>query len=275
MNTSNYIEIIFHGISNEQSNRLIALLSTNGFDGFEESDKELKAYISETSFDVNAFTKIVQPDGLSYDVHTIPSQNWNAVWEEQFEPVIVNDFVGIRAHFHTSLEGKVAHELVITPKMSFGTGHHATTYMMIEQMQHLNFANRQVLDFGTGTGILAILSEKLGAAHVLAIDMDEWSIENAKENIERNNCKAITLQQADTVAAAGAKYEVILANINKNVILQNIQGLNECLATNGCLLVSGLLAEDEQDILAKINSLHLTHKNTIHRQQWISMLFAR
>jgi len=274
MNVPNYIEVIFNGIDEDQSNRLIASLSDYGFEGFEEGDKELKAYISETNFDIAAFTEMVMPYGLNYDTHTIPSQNWNAVWEEQFEPVIVHDFVGIRAHFHTSLASKVAHEIVITPKMSFGTGHHATTFMMIEQMQYMDFTNKRVLDFGTGTGILAILSEKLGAAQVLAIDIDEWSIENAKENIARNHCNAIILQQADTIAI-GAKYDVILANINKNIILQNIQRIADCLTANGCLLVSGLLAEDEQDILAEINSLHLTHKNTIHRQQWISMRFAR
>ncbi|TKK72006.1 50S ribosomal protein L11 methyltransferase [Ilyomonas limi] len=274
MNTPNYIEVIFNDINAAQSNILIALLNNCGFEGFEEREEKLKAYISERDFDTAAFAEITSPYRLSYHIHIVPSQNWNAVWEEQFEPVSVHDFVGIRAHFHPPFAGKVAHEIVITPKMSFGTGHHATTWMMIEQMQQIDFANKQVLDFGTGTGILAIVSEKLGAAHIWAIDVDEWSIENAKENIARNNCGAISLQQADKVAT-GETYDVILANINKNIILQNIQRLNDCLATGGCLLISGLLAEDEPDILAEISSLQVTHKRTMHRQQWIAMLFTR
>lgn len=274
MNTPNYIEVFFSNINKEQSDMLIALLSDYGFEGFEEAENELKAYIRETNFDAAALTEIIHPHQFSYNIHTVPAQNWNAVWEEQFEPVKVHDFVGIRAHFHPPFVGKVQHEIVITPKMSFGTGHHATTSMMIEQMQQIDFANKQVLDFGTGTGILAIVSEKLGAAHVLAIDIDEWSIENAKENLVRNNCSAISLQHADKIAA-DTKYDVILANINKNVIIQNMQRLNDCLAADGCLLISGLLAEDEQDILAEIISLQLTHKCTIHRQQWIAMLFTR
>ncbi len=273
MNTPNYIEIIFSDVSSEQSDSLIALLSDYGFEGFEEEEWQLKAYIKEIDFNTEAFPKLLESYRLSYKTRTIPSQNWNAVWETQFEPVLINAFVGIRADFHLSFAGKVEHEIVITPKMSFGTGHHATTYMMIEQMEQLDFTNKQVLDFGTGTGILAILSEKLGAARVLAIDIDEWSITNAAENIKRNNCAIITLQQADNLTT-NDKYDIILANINKNIILQNMQQLSVCLNSNACLLLSGLLAEDEGNILAKTNLYKLKHINTKHRQQWISMLFA-
>lgn len=273
MNAPNYIEITFNNISIKQSETLIALLNELEFDGFEESENELKAYIVETIFDETSFAEMMKSLELNYTTHTIQSQNWNAVWEAQFEPVLVNDFAGIRAHFHPSFARQVAHEIIITPKMSFGTGHHATTWMMMEQMQHIDFKNKQVLDFGTGTGILAILSEKLGATHVLAIDIDEWSIENAKENIERNNCIAINVQQADSVAT-DLKYDVIVANINKDVILRNIKQLSDCLNGEGHLLLSGLLAEDEQDILAATSSSKLKHRHTVHRGQWIAMHFA-
>src|SRR3954471_8025302 len=199
MNTSDYIEVVFEDIDTKQADILIALLDNLGFEGFEEGERQLRAYISINDFDEQDFVKIIKPYGLNYNVQIIKSQNWNAVWEGNFEPVVVHDFVGIRAHFHPSLADRVNYEIIITPKMSFGTGHHATTYMMVEQMQHLDFHQKQILDFGTGTGVLAILSEKLGAAHVLAIDIDEWSIENAKENIERNNCSTITLQQSNGI----------------------------------------------------------------------------
>lgn len=274
MNTSDYIEIIFKDISGEQIDTVVALLSDLGFEGFEEGEQQLKAYINEADFNEETFQEAISTVVSNYEIKKIQSQNWNAVWEEQFEPELVDDFVGIRAHFHPPFSDKVQHEIVITPKMSFGTGHHATTWMMIKQMQYIDFSGKQVLDFGTGTGILAILSEKLGAARVLAIDNDDWSIENAKENIERNNCSAIQLQQADEVITE-AKFDVVLANINKNVILQHIHHLNECLQTGGVLLISGLLAEDEADIFSAVSSLQLDHKSTLHRNNWICMLFAR
>ncbi len=124
---------------------------------------------------------------LSFSKTIIEETNWNQVWESNFDPVIVDDFVAVRAHFHEPIKN-VQHEIVITPKMSFGTGHHATTYMMMQQMRELDFAGKNVFDFGTGTGVLAILAEKLGAQKVIAIDNDDWSIENADENVKRNNC---------------------------------------------------------------------------------------
>src|SRR4051812_30666823 len=127
VNMSDYIEIVFKNLNAGQADLLIALLSDYGFDGFEEEEQHLKAYINKNGFNATTFADIIQPYHLSYDVHTIQSQNWNAVWEEHFKPVIVHDFVGIRAHFHQSLAGEIQHEIVITPKMSFGTGHHATT----------------------------------------------------------------------------------------------------------------------------------------------------
>jgi len=274
MNTSDFIEVAFKYLDGEQANLLIAILSNYGFDGFEEEVSLLKAYINKDDFNETTFAELIQPYNLSYDIHTIQSQNWNAVWEAHFEPVIVHDFVGIRAHFHPSLAGNVQYEIVITPKMSFGTGHHATTYMMIEQMQHLDFYKKQVLDFGTGTGILAILSEKLGAAHVMAIDIDDWSIENAKENTERNNCIAIALQQANSLIS-NTKYDIVLANINKNVILENMQPLSDSLGEGGLLLISGILVKDEAELMAAADLVNLKHRNTVQNQQWACMLFAR
>lgn len=274
MNAPDYIEIIFSNISIEQSALLTAVLSALNFEGFEEEPNTFKAYIQESNFDKDDFVEAIQSYQFTYHQKLIKSQNWNISWEQNFEPVRVDDFVYIRAYFHEPLQSKVQHELIITPKMSFGTGHHATTYMMIKQMQQLSFIDKCVLDFGTGTGILAILAEKLGATNITAIDIDEWSIANAKENIQQNSCNAINLQKSDSITS-NEKFDIIVANINKNVILEHICRINDCLNKNGYLLVSGLLADDEADILANAIVTNLRYINTQYKEQWISMLFTR
>ena len=154
--------------------------------------------------------------------------------------------------------------------MSFGTGHHATTFMMIEQMRQLEFAGKDVLDFGTGTGVLAILAEQRGADRVIAIDNDNWSIENASENIERNNCRKISLQKADT-PPPGQSFDIILANINKNVIIENFQILASSINAGGAILLSGLLKEDEDVIFRKSIEYSLPIIQTTVRDNWLSL----
>jgi len=273
MNTGNYTEVKCSNINQHLSAVIIAMLSDIGYEGFEETDDTVKAYINETEFNESLVRDIAKQYSFSYNVSTLAPQNWNTVWEQNFEPVIIDDFVAIRAHFHQPVSG-VQHEIVITPKMSFGTGHHATTTMMIQQMRSLDIKDKTVLDFGTGTGILAILAEKLGAANIMAVDNDIWSIENCKENIEQNNCSRIEVLQKDD-AKINKQFAVILANINRNVILDNLTLLFQQLQEGGYLLLSGLLAEDEEIILIKINECKLTHINTRQQLQWISLLFSR
>jgi ribosomal protein L11 methyltransferase len=264
-----YIQLEFKNISPAQSDILVAELSGIGFEGFEEGENSLKAFIPAKDVDEEAVKEIAERNNLTYLRFIIEETNWNAVWESNFDPVLVDDFAGLRAHFHEPLEG-VEHEIVITPKMSFGTGHHATTYMMIEQMRDIDFAGRSVFDFGTGTGVLAILAEKLGAASVLAIDNDDWSIDNAAENIDRNHSQRIGLKKTDT-ARVGESFDIILANINKNVILDNFLILANQLKPGGILLLSGLLAEDEGDILAAAKSFPLTKQLKTEKSNWISL----
>jgi ribosomal protein L11 methyltransferase len=266
---SNYIEIKIENISSPQSEILTAQLSEIGFEGFEEGEDFLFAYIEQGSLNEMELKNILSSHHLTYSKNLIKQKNWNEEWEKNFEPVIIDDFVAVRAEFHKPIKN-VEHEIVITPKMSFGTGHHATTYMMIQQMRNVDFKNKNVFDFGTGTGVLAILSEKLGAPKIIAIDNDDWSISNANENIERNNCKNIQLHLSDSPIMSN-KFEVILANINKNVILQYLKVLSRALAGNGQLLVSGWLKEDEVDILKAILKLNLKHINTFSRGKWICM----
>ena len=272
LSMATYIQLEFQNISAEQSDLLIAQLSEIGFDGFEEEENSLKAFIPANDFIETAVKEIAASHNLSFTETTIEETNWNAVWESNFQPVVVDDFVGIRANFHEPITG-VEHEIVITPKMSFGTGHHATTFMMIQQMQKIDFANKSVFDFGTGTGILAILAEKLGATKVFAVDYDEWSIENAAENLARNNCSNFELKNADS-AAGEEQYDIILANINKNVILDNFSSLVKQLAPAGILLLSGLLETDETVILNEAKNYPLISGSKIVMNKWMAIRFS-
>jgi ribosomal protein L11 methyltransferase len=256
--------------ANEQQQEiLISELSELGAEGFEQTDASLLAYFNQhtfRSYDVNELLK-----EYSFQIDNIKEQNWNEVWESNFKPVVVDDFCAIRAAFHSPIFA-VMHEIIITPKMSFGTGHHATTYMMIEQMRDIDFRNKKVFDFGTGTGILSILAEKLGAAAVTAIDVDEWSITNAKENTERNDCKKITVSLSSSLPAD--TFDIILANINRNVILQYFSRLKTILAPGGQILFSGLLKGDEEDIVEACKNHNMKIVKQMERDKWTSLLFV-
>lgn len=243
------------------------------YEGVEEDGNFLIAYCEEEMYDEDLLKIMLDYPDITFNKQIIPAQNWNALWESSFERVIVDDFVAVRASFHASVLD-AEHEIIITPKMSFGTGHHATTFMMMQQMRELDFTNKLVADFGTGTGVLAILAEKMGAKKVVAIDNDEWSIANAKENIEANNCRNIFLIKDDSLHN-DSLYDIVLANINKNIILENLQAFAACLNENGLLLISGLLKEDEEEIMNEMKKFSLEHIFTLHRGAWISLRFAR
>jgi ribosomal protein L11 methyltransferase len=269
---TNYIQITIGGVSEEQSGILIAQLSDLGFDGFEEQENSLKAFTAEEQFSEKALKEIFEELRLTYSKEIIAAKNWNQEWEKNFEPVIIDDFVAVRADFHEPIKN-VQHEIIITPKMSFGTGHHATTYLMIQQMRTIDFTSKTVFDFGTGSGILAILAAKLEAKSVYAIDNDEWSIENARENAEKNNCQSLVFDLIDDPSGSGS-FDIILANINKNVIITYISVLSNRLNRNGQLLLSGLLKEDEQDILQIAKRLSVKYISTTYENKWIGLMFS-
>ena len=250
---------------------LIAGLSDLNASGFEQLDEELIAWFNED--DYNEVEILPLLSAYQYKIEKVKEQNWNEIWEKDFQPVVVDNFCAIRAHFHEPISS-VQHEIIITPKMSFGTGHHATTYMMIQQMEAIDFKNKTVFDFGTGTGILAILAEKLEAEHVTAIDVDNWSIDNAAENIERNHCQAIELHLSSQVPS-GKTFDIILANINKNVILQYFEALVKAVNTNGVIVLSGLMKEDEKDIILASKGFPLELRKNINRGNWISLYFSK
>jgi ribosomal protein L11 methyltransferase len=266
---ADYTQVIFENISAGQSDILVAQLSEAGFEGFEEDENCLKAFIPSDKFDEAVVKGIAESSASRFSLSIIQETNWNEVWESNFHPVVVNDFVGIRAGFHPPIKG-VMHEIVITPKMSFGTGHHATTWLMISQMSSIDFINKQVFDFGTGTGILAILAKKLGAASVIAIDNDEWSITNCRENILQNNVDRIEVIRADT-SQLNRRFDVILANINKNVILDNLPALTKQMAPDGVLVLSGLLSEDGPEMVAEAEKAGLQLLDKVERHNWLCL----
>lgn len=267
---SNYIHLTIHVTDQFEKDVLMAHLFDNGFEGIEEKEEELNAFIKEEQFNEAEVKSMLDTYNLPYAVNIVAQQNWNALWESNFDPVVIEGFCKIRADFHEKDESLLL-DIIITPKMSFGTGHHATTYMMVEQMSQLSFDDKKVTDFGTGTGILAIVAEKLGASAITAIDMDDFSIENATENVERNKCHKIEIVQADLFISI-KKFDIILANINKNVIIDNIQSFASALNTGGKILLSGLLKEDEHDILMACQLYNLRRLNTVERNKWIAIL---
>ena len=242
----NYIRITIPFSQKSLADILVAQLSEIGYEGFEEKTGSIDAFILEPNFDNKELEALLTIHSLAYSKTSVAPENWNKEWEKNFEPVTVDDFCAIRASFHSPIK-EVDHEIVITPKMSFGTGHHATTWQMVKAMSKIDFPQAHVLDFGTGTGILAILAEKLGAKVIVAIDNDDWSIENAIENIQQNHCTKIQVRKRDSITELG-EFDIILANINKMVILGSLKEIKQHLKPQGVLIISGFLSSDFLDI---------------------------
>lgn len=272
--TQQYQEVIIL-ISNqpeELSEILIAQLAELGYDGFLEEPHQLKAYISAEEFNQQALTNLLTPYELVASINTIEKQNWNILWESNFSPMQVDQFVGVRASFHAPIQG-VKHELIITPKMSFGTGHHGTTYSVMKLMEPINFNAKKVFDFGTGTGILAILAEKLGAALVMGVDNDPWCIENAAENVQVNNCKNIHIALSDTIATTD-QYDIVIANINRHILEANMLLFPQIINRDGILILSGLLISDELEMIELCKKHRFKHEQTMTKDGWVAIQFS-
>jgi len=231
-----------------------------------------RLYRGEEPLDEVFLRELCVEHGCSFTVNKIQEENWNASWESSFSPVIVEDFVAVRADFHDVVED-VEFEIIIEPKMSFGTGHHATTASMVQGMLKENFVNKTVLDFGSGTGVLAILAEKLKARHIVAIDNEEWAYNNCVENVERNNCVCIKTIKGDDTFVFNEKFDVILANINRNVILKNIAYWKNLLNPKCVLMVSGILQSDEKDVISEAQKNNLSVKDVIRNNGWVAITF--
>ncbi len=267
------VEITPPEFSEEKVEILIALLSDLPFDTFEETATGLKAFILEKDWNKDVeeqLTEISQMFEFKYETTFIPYQNWNAVWESNFQPIKVDDFVGLRADFHPPTEG-VIFDLVINPKMAFGTGHHETTYMVMQLMRDLDFDGKKVLDYGCGTGILAILASKLKASVIEAVDIEEASFENTIENCSINEINNVLPFCGTLEVIPSTDFDIILANINRNVILYSLSDLKNRLKTGGTLLISGFLKQDENILLDATKKEGFRHLETKQRGNWLSM----
>jgi len=274
----NYIEYDFTVSPTEMGAEiLMAELAEVGFDSFVDTPTGIKAYIPKDSWNEQILHDIYllsNPEfTISYQITEIEQVNWNEEWEKNFSPIVVEDLCTVRANFHPVPNTR--YDIVITPKMSFGTGHHETTYMMLQQLLPLSLEGAKVLDMGCGTGILAIMAALRGAHDITAIDIDPWCVENATENVQQNNCSFITIKEGDVSLIAGEQYNLILANINRNILLSDIPAYTQALLPQGLLLVSGFYEEDLPAIKEKCQEVGLTYLSHIERNRWVSAKFQR
>lgn len=256
------------------SDILIAYLAELDYNSFEETDDGLKAFVETDKFFEEKLKQVLSDLDVKveYEVHILKQENWNAKWESNFKPVIIDDRCGIRASFHPSLE--VKHEIVITPKMSFGTGHHSTTSGMMKTMMDLDFRNKKVLDMGCGTAVLAILASKLKAKQILAIDIDEWAYTNSIENVEINQADNIEVLQGGSEHIKD-NFDIVLANINRNVLLSDMDVYSNSLVKNGDILLSGFYTEDLALISEKSNDCGLTFISSTNQNNWVTAHFQK
>lgn len=255
---------------------LMAVISDLGFESFDFNETGFTAYIKEEHAAGIDLSNFVFDDFIfSCEIKKIPLTNWNAEWEKNFEPVTVDDLLFIRAPFHEANKN-FKHEIVIMPKMSFGTGHHQTTRLVCKAMYETDFNDKRVLDMGCGTGILAILAQFLGAKDILAIDIDEWSVENSIENCATNNCKEIVVKKGDVDLLENEKpFDIIIANINKNILKMHLPTYSKKLKTGGNLFLSGFFTTDMdelKEVAAKQNLKFLSFKN---ENEWAMMLLEK
>lgn len=274
----NYIEYAFKVIPKEPTTEiLIAQLGFVGFESFVENEDGLNAYIQENDWSESILDtiQILQSDEfiISYTRNTIEQINWNSEWEKNFNPIQVKNTINVRAPFHENLNLK--YDIIIEPKMSFGTGHHETTHLMLEHLLDLDLQHKKVLDMGCGTGILAIFSEMKGAQPIDAIDIDNWCYENSIENINKNNCEHISVYQGDASLLAKKKYDLIIANINRNILLNDMSTYCKSLKKGGCVLFSGFYQEDIPVIDKAASELGLVMSNVLERNNWVALKYLK
>lgn len=255
--------------------QLIAELAEEDYEGFIETETGFSAYVAGNAFKREVFEQLLQKYEINPETvpqRTIAQQNWNAQWEAGYEPIYINDEVVIKAPFH-QLEKTYPYELIIQPKNTFGTGHHETTQLMIRLMFQQQFHDKRVFDYGCGTGVLAVMAAKLGARYIYAIDIDEWSIDNVAENMKLNQIENIVFEKGNLDIVKPQTFDLILANINKNILINSFSKLSTLLSDSGVLLISGFYLSDLEDLknAAQPHHLHLHHHLTLNN--WCSAEF--
>jgi ribosomal protein L11 methyltransferase len=256
---------------------LIAELGYVGFESFVENDTGVTAYIQKQEWNSQILDDLYILGSpkfkIKYAHHEVIQTNWNKEWEKNFNPIQVDGQVSIRAPFHENPSLKF--DIVIEPKMSFGTGHHETTHMMIQHLLALDLENKKVLDMGCGTGILAIFAEMKGAQPTDAIDIDSWCYQNSLENVQRNGCRYITVLEGDSSLLKGKKYDVVIANINRNILLSDMKTYTDSLSKNGVLLLSGFYKDDITIIENEVVKHGLVFDKMIRRNSWVALKYTK
>lgn len=254
---------------------LIAELGYAGFESFVETEDGVTAYIQKDEWKADVLDEIDILDSaefkIGYSFSEIEQINWNTEWEKNFSPIEVDGRCTVRAPFHP--ERNFEYEIIIEPKMSFGTGHHETTFMMLQYILENDFDKKTALDMGCGTAVLAILAEMRGAQKIDAIDIDEWCYENSMENIQKNNCQNISVYLGDASLLKGKKYDVIIANINRNILLMDMEAYSKCLNSAGELYLSGFYIEDLPAIKESCNNLGLQFVDNKEKNKWVAAKF--
>jgi len=254
---------------------LIAELGYAGFESFVETEEGVTAYIQKEEWSETILDdiQILNSDEfeISFSFEDIEQTNWNEEWEKNFTPIVVDEKCSVRAPFHD--KPNTEYDIIIEPKMSFGTGHHETTHMMIQYILNNDFKDKSVLDMGCGTGVLAILAEMKGAKPIDAIDYDNWCYLNSLENVERNNCEHITVLEGDANLLVDKHYDVIIANINRNILLNDLDKYVACLNKNGMLLLSGFYKDDIPVLEAECNKHMLKLVETLEKNHWVALKF--
>ncbi len=261
----------------DQTEILIAFLGDLPFDTFQEVSTGLDAFIATKSNSELVEKEVLELSErfeFEFEKELIKARNWNQVWESNFQPIIIEDFCIIKADFH-QVDAKTKHEIIINPKMAFGTGHHATTHMMIELMEALDFNDRKILDFGCGTGILAILAAQLGARTIEAVDIELASFENTQENAKINNISCINAIHGTLLDVKETAFDIILANINRNVILDALPTLYDRLAKNGKLIASGFIKKDTELLIKSSEQFGFSVLSSKNKDNWVAMVLEK
>ncbi len=253
-------------------------LSNIGCDSFEETEQGFIAYLPSQELNQSLEKHLIELTkrnefDLNFSLEEVPSQNWNEIWESSFEPIIIKKWCSILAPFHENIFD-TQHTIIINPNMSFGTGHHETTFMMVETMKNLTLKKKKVLDMGTGTGILAILSKKMGAEYVEAIDIEPGAIKNCIDNAQKNSVELV-VKNGGKEQLDSATFDVILANINRNILLDQMSSYSKKITPGGKLLLSGFLIEDEQTILKAANKNNLEILKKKNKENWLCLVFVK
>jgi ribosomal protein L11 methyltransferase len=269
-----YLEITITPIADDAAQIMVAYLSEIHFDSFVEEENVLKAYILESNFDKQSLEDNLATFQLRYSMAKMANINWNEEWEKNYDPVIVNDAVAVRASFHQPIDG-VTTNIIITPKMSFGTGHHSTTHLMLEQISLLDMNGKTVLDYGCGTGVLGIYAAIQGAESVIANDIEDWCVENTIENATVNNVNNIKAFLGDLDALPPTSYDIILANINLNILKAQMPKLAAMLNPGGHLFCSGIMVSDKDELILAAKEADVIYQNSTNRLNWMMIHFIK